>query len=80
MFLRPLRPGQLPPIKEAGIIAQINAEVLAGITLGQLVNPGTPCLYGSVPVRARLDTLGDSYGIRRNEPVQHRLCSDGSVL
>jgi trimethylamine--corrinoid protein Co-methyltransferase len=54
--------GTSAPIKEAGIMAQINAEVLAGIVLGQLVNPGTPVLYGSVPVRARLDTLGDSYG------------------
>jgi len=49
-------------IKEAGIMAQINAEVLAGLTLGQLVNKGTPVIYGSVPVRARMDTLGDSYG------------------
>lgn len=54
--------GTSAPIKEAGIMAQINAEVLAGITLGQLVNKGTPLLYGSVPVRARMDTLGDSYG------------------
>ncbi|MFA4916969.1 MAG: trimethylamine methyltransferase family protein [Syntrophales bacterium] len=54
--------GSTAPIKEIGIIAQINAEVLAGITLGQLVNPGTPVLYGSVPVRARMDTLNDSYG------------------
>ena len=54
--------GTTAPIKEAGIMAQINAEVLAGITLGQLVNPGTPVIYGSVPVRARMDTLGDSYG------------------
>ncbi len=54
--------GTSAPIKEAGIMAQINAEVLAGITLGQLVNRGTPVLYGSVPVRARMDTLGDSYG------------------
>jgi trimethylamine--corrinoid protein Co-methyltransferase len=54
--------GSTAPIKEAGIMAQINAEVLAGITLGQMVNPGTPVLYGSVPVRARMDTLGDSYG------------------
>jgi len=54
--------GTTAPIKEAGIMAQINAEVLAGITLGQLVNKGTPLLYGSVPVRARMDTLGDSYG------------------
>ena len=54
--------GTSAPIKEAGIMAQINAEVLAGITLSQLVNKGTPVLYGSVPVRARMDTLGDSYG------------------
>jgi len=54
--------GTTAPIKEVGIMAQINAEVLAGITLGQLVNKGTPLLYGSVPVRARMDTLGDSYG------------------
>jgi trimethylamine--corrinoid protein Co-methyltransferase len=54
--------GSTAPIKEAGIMAQINAEVLAGITLGQLVNRGAPVIYGSVPVRARMDTLGDSYG------------------
>jgi len=54
--------GTTAPPSEAGILAQINAEVLAGITLGQLVNPGTPVLYGTVPVRARMDTLGDSYG------------------
>jgi trimethylamine--corrinoid protein Co-methyltransferase len=54
--------GTTAPIKEAGIMVQINAEVLAGITLGQLVNKGTPVIYGTVPVRARMDTLGDSYG------------------
>ena len=54
--------GSTAPIKEDGIIAQINAEVLAGITLSQLVNKGTPVIYGCVPVRARLDTLNDSYG------------------
>jgi len=54
--------GSTAPIKESGIMAQINAEVLAGITLGQLVNRGTPVIYGSVPVRARMDNLADSYG------------------
>jgi trimethylamine--corrinoid protein Co-methyltransferase len=54
--------GSTAPIKEDGILAQINAEVLAGITLSQLVSKGTPVLYGSVPVRARLDNLSDSYG------------------
>jgi len=47
---------------EAGIISQINAEVLAGITLAQIINPGTPVIYGCVPVRARLDNLNDAYG------------------
>lgn len=54
--------GTTAPMKEAGIVAQINAEILAGITLSQLVNKGTPVLYGSVPVRARMDNLYDSYG------------------
>jgi len=54
--------GTTAPVKENGILAQINAEVLAGVTLSQLVNKGTPVLYGTVPVRARLDNLSDSYG------------------
>jgi len=54
--------GTTAPIKEDGIVVQTNAEILAGVTLSQLVNKGTPVLYGSVPVRARLDNLNDSYG------------------
>jgi len=55
--------GSTAPIKEDGMVAQINAEILAGITLSQLVNPGAPVIYGSVPTRAGLDDLADSYGI-----------------
>jgi Trimethylamine:corrinoid methyltransferase len=54
--------GTTAPVKEDGIVAQTNAEILAGITLSQLVSKGTPVLYGSVPVRARMDNLYDSYG------------------
>jgi len=54
--------GSTAPIQEEGMVALINAEILAGITLTQVVNPGTPVLYGAVPVRARLDTLHDLYG------------------
>ncbi len=54
--------GSTAPIKEEGMVTLINAEILAGITLGQIVNPGFPMLYGAVPVRARLDTLHDLYG------------------
>lgn len=54
--------GSTAPIQEEGIVSLINAEILSGIVLTQLVNPGTPVLYGAVPVRARLDTLHDLYG------------------
>jgi len=54
--------GSSAPIQEAGMVAQINAEILAGIALTQLIREGAPVLYGSVPVRARLDDLHDLYG------------------
>ncbi len=54
--------GSTAPIQEEGIVSLINAEILAGIAMAQIVNPGTPVLYGAVPVRARLDTLHDLYG------------------
>ncbi|MFC1966397.1 trimethylamine methyltransferase family protein [Chloroflexota bacterium] len=55
--------GSTAPILEAGIVAQINAEILAGISLTQLVNKGAQVLYGSVPGRANMDDLNDSYGV-----------------
>ncbi len=54
--------GATAPFDEFGMVAQINAELLAGITLNQLVAPGAPVMYGSVPVRTRLDNLNDMYG------------------
>ncbi|MDY6855543.1 MAG: trimethylamine methyltransferase family protein [Thermodesulfobacteriota bacterium] len=54
--------GSTAPIKEAGMVAQINAEILCGITLTQLISEGAPVLYGSVPVRSRMDDLHDMYG------------------
>jgi trimethylamine--corrinoid protein Co-methyltransferase len=53
--------GATGPFDEFGMVAQINAEVLAGIVLSQLVAPGAPVLYGAVPVRTRLDNLNDMY-------------------
>lgn len=38
--------GASGPATLAGAMAQANAENLAGITLAQLVNPGTPVVYG----------------------------------
>jgi len=55
--------GSTAPIQESGMVAQINAEILTGIALTQLAHKGAPVLYGSVPVRARMDDLNDSYGV-----------------
>jgi len=54
--------GSTAPIREEGMVAQINAEILVGIALTQLVKKGTPVLYGSVPCRASMEDLNDSYG------------------
>jgi trimethylamine--corrinoid protein Co-methyltransferase len=40
--------GATAPATLAGLLAQQNAEILAHITLAQLISPGTPVLYGSV--------------------------------
>ena len=55
--------GSTAPIREEGIVAQINAEILTGIALSQLVNKGAPVIYGSVPARTRMVDLYDSYGV-----------------
>ena len=53
--------GATGPFDEFAMVAQINAELLAGVILNQLVAPGAPVLYGAVPVRTRLDNLNDMY-------------------
>ena len=55
--------GSTAPIDEFGMVAQVNAEALAGITIHQLAKPGAPVIYGAVPVRARMDDLHDMYGV-----------------
>ena len=39
--------GASSPISISGTLVTHNAEVLAGITLAQMTNAGTPCIYGS---------------------------------
>lgn len=40
--------GSTGPVTLAGVLALQNAQILAGITLAQLVNPGTPIAYGGI--------------------------------
>jgi trimethylamine--corrinoid protein Co-methyltransferase len=48
--------GSTGPITLPGVVAVQNAELLAGITLAQLINPGTPVLYGSTSTNIDMRT------------------------
>lgn len=50
--------GATSPITIAGTVANLCCETMAGILLAQLVNPGTPCLFGCVGTGADLRTMG----------------------
>lgn len=39
--------GAMAPVATAGAVAQLNAEVTAGLAYSQLVRPGVPMVYGS---------------------------------
>ncbi|MBT3712287.1 MAG: trimethylamine methyltransferase, partial [Anaerolineae bacterium] len=48
--------GSTGPITSAGVLALQSAEQLAGIVLTQLVNPGTPAVYGSTSTNVDMRT------------------------
>jgi len=50
--------GSTSPITMAGTLAQLHAEQLAGICICQLTHPGAPLLYGGIPGRANLVSMG----------------------
>ncbi|MEE9229430.1 MAG: trimethylamine methyltransferase family protein [Acidobacteriota bacterium] len=54
--------GASGPITAAGVLALQNAEILAGLTLAQLVNPGTPIIYGSTSAPVDMKTGGLAIG------------------
>ena len=54
--------GATAPVTLAGMMVQQNAEVLTGITLAQLVNPGTPVVYGSTSTVMDMNTAAAAIG------------------
>ncbi len=48
--------GSTGPITLAGVLVQQNAEILAGITLTQLISPGTAVVYGSTSTNIDMKT------------------------
>ncbi len=54
--------GTTAPTTLAGALVQQNAEILAGIVFAQMVNPGTPVIYGSASSVVNLRTGGLAIG------------------
>ena len=54
--------GSSGPVTLAGVLALQTAEILAGVTLAQLVNPGAPVVYGSTSSAMDMKTGGLSIG------------------
>jgi trimethylamine--corrinoid protein Co-methyltransferase len=56
--------GASTPITPAGTLAMLNAELLAGLTLSQLVKEGTPLILGSLPAFFDMKGMGSFYDVK----------------
>ncbi len=54
--------GAMSPVSLAGTLIQQNAEALAGIAYAQMVNPGTPVVYGSFMTNVDLKSGAPVFG------------------
>jgi len=54
--------GASAPVTLAGTLVIVNAEVLSGITIVQLVNPGTPVIYASVATIMDMKAANIAFG------------------
>ncbi len=58
--------GAMTPVTLAAALAQQNAEALFGITLTQLVNPGTPVMYGAFTSNVDMRSGAPAFGTPEN--------------
>lgn len=54
--------GAMAPVGIAGTLVQLNAEALAGIVFAQMVNPGTPVVYGAFQTNIDLQSGAPVFG------------------
>ena len=53
--------GMSTPITAAGTLTLLNAELMVGLVLAQLIQPGTPVILGSLPAFFDMKTLQDFF-------------------
>jgi trimethylamine--corrinoid protein Co-methyltransferase len=54
--------GSSGPVDLAALMAQINAEILAGTVLVQILKPGTPVVYGSIAAPVDMKSMNPAVG------------------
>ncbi len=54
--------GAMGPVGVAGTLVQLNAEALAGIVLTQMINPGTPVIFGAFQTNIDLQSGAPVFG------------------
>ncbi|GBC61413.1 trimethylamine methyltransferase [Desulfonema ishimotonii] len=62
VILNMIMAGTSGPIRLPGLFALMNAEILAGLVLSQLVGPGTPVIYGTTSCPTNMKTGAASIG------------------
>lgn len=58
--------GAMSPVTLAGALAQQNAEALFGVTLTQLIRPGTPVMYGAFTSNVDMRSGAPAFGTPEN--------------
>src|SRR5260221_4709638 len=58
--------GAMTPVTLAAALAQQNAEALLGVTLTQLINPGTPVMYGAFTSNVDMRSGAPAFGTPEN--------------
>jgi len=58
--------GATAPYSRAGLLAQMNAELLAGVALAQLAQPGAPVIWSPLPLVLDMRTMGAASGYAEN--------------
>jgi trimethylamine--corrinoid protein Co-methyltransferase len=56
--------GASSPITPAGTLTMLNAELLAGLVLSQLIQEGTPVILGSLPAYFDMRGMGSFYDVK----------------
>ena len=72
--------GGTSPVTMAGAIAQANAEILAGLAIHQLVNPGAPFIFGAGMSPMDMLSMQPTYSAPEAMMTQAGLCQIGRCL